>query len=299
MLHTFITKIMRYIGQSRWREHQPAFYHNQIAQREIFLSYKNKNDNNKSTLNFRDAGFRVYSQTDEDGLLLYIFSLIGFTNRMLVDMAFGSPYNANSTNLLLNWGFHGLVIEGNPANVKATKRFFKSHPDSKIFPPLVVNAWITAENVNDILKKNGFVGEIDLFSLDMDGVDYWIWKTLEVISPRVVIVEYQDILGWKKALSVPYNAQFNRHEIHEDFFGASLPAFLALAEKKGYRLIGCNKYCYNAFFVREDISRDILPECSVEKCFEHPKVYMGIKKRLPEVQDLPWVSVENEIEKSK
>ncbi|MCJ7636553.1 MAG: hypothetical protein MUO21_03605, partial [Nitrososphaeraceae archaeon] len=62
--------------------------------------------------NFQDTGFRVYSQNDEDGLLLYIFSLIGFTNKICLDIAFASPYGANTTNLICNWGFTGLLIEG-------------------------------------------------------------------------------------------------------------------------------------------------------------------------------------------
>lgn len=61
---------------------------------------------------FRDTGFRVYSQNDEDGLLLYIFPLIGITDRRCVDIAFGSPFGANTTNLICNWGFTGLLVEG-------------------------------------------------------------------------------------------------------------------------------------------------------------------------------------------
>ncbi len=33
-----------------------------------------------------EAGFRVYSESDEDGILHYIFSLIGTVNRTLVDL---------------------------------------------------------------------------------------------------------------------------------------------------------------------------------------------------------------------
>ena len=263
----------------------------QIAQKQIFQHYLNLKNNNKTLPNFEDTGFRVFSQVDEDGLLLYIFSLIGFKNHKLVDMAFGSPYGANSTNLLVNWGFHGLLAEGDEKHVAITDEFFNTNSDTKIFPPVIINEWITVENVNKIIINHGFNGEIDLFSLDIDGMDYWIWKSLDAILPRVVIVEYQDIWGPDKAMTVPYNPHFNRFEIHEDFFGASLPAFVSLAKKKGYRLVGCNKYGYNAFFVRNDIGEDLLAEISVEKCFKHLKVQDGIKKRLPSVLNLPWEEV--------
>jgi len=37
-----------------------------------------------------DTGFKVYSQFDEDGILLHIFSLIGFTNRKVVEICCGN-----------------------------------------------------------------------------------------------------------------------------------------------------------------------------------------------------------------
>ena len=78
----------------------------------LHFHYQSLKKEGLSLPNFRDTGFRVYSQNDEDGLLLYIFSLIGMTDRRCVDIAFGSPYGANTTNLICNWGFAGLLIEG-------------------------------------------------------------------------------------------------------------------------------------------------------------------------------------------
>ena len=262
-------------------------YNTQVSQRQLFFHYQNLKNQGLPLPRFQDTGFRVYSQTDEDGLLLYIFSIIGFTNKICVDMAFGSPFGANTTNLICNWGFHGLLVEGTgaPAN------FFESHKDTFIFPPTLQHAWITAENVNELCLKNGIEGVIDFFSLDMDGVDYWVWKSLKAISPRVVVVEYLDLLGYEKALTVPYKADFNRFDLHEDFFSASLPAFVKLGREKGYRLVGVNKYEFNAFFIKNGIGDEFLPEIKTSDCFNHAKVKKGIKERYPSVKDLPWVEV--------
>lgn len=202
-------------------------------------------------------------------------------------MAFGSPVGANTTNLICNWGFHGLLVEGSGV---ATD-FFKAHIDTLIYPPKHLHAWITAENVNDLCLTNEIKGEIDLFSLDMDGVDYWIWKKLEVISPRVVVIEYLDILGPEKTLTVPYRPDFVRFKVHEDFFSASLAAFVKIGKEIGYRLVGVNKYGSNAFFVKNGIGEDVLQEVEVSSCFTHPKIKNGIIKRYPAVKDLPWVEV--------
>jgi hypothetical protein len=160
-----------------------------------------------------------------------------------------------------------------------------------IFPPKLRNIWITAENVNQVLMENEITGEIDLLSLDVDGQEYWILKNVGVISPRVIVVEYLDILGPEKAVTVPYKPDFNRFDLHPDFFGASLPAFVKLCREKGYRLVGVNRYQFNAFFVRDGIEEEILPEISVKQCFTHPKVKWGKKNRLPAVQNMGWVEV--------
>lgn len=101
-------------------------YNNQIAQRQLFFSYRSLKNQAIHMPEFHDTGFRVYSQSDEDGLLLYIFSLIGFTNKICVDMAFGSPYGANTTNLISNWGFQGLLI----VNSNYPTKFFETHKDT-------------------------------------------------------------------------------------------------------------------------------------------------------------------------
>ncbi len=41
---------------------------------------------------------------------------------------------------------------------------------------------LTYQQLVQIIADNGITGEIDLFSLDVDGIDYWLWKNLEVIT---------------------------------------------------------------------------------------------------------------------
>ncbi|MBE9138803.1 glycosyltransferase [Nodosilinea sp. LEGE 07088] len=261
------------------------------AQMQLWLQYRQLRCQPDALPDFGDTGFKVYSQADEDGLLLYIFALIGTTNKHCIDIAAGHPVGANSTNLIVNWGWHGLLIEGNPELVAASQQFYAKNSNTFIFPPQVVNAWVTAEGINGLIAQHGFEGEIDLLSLDIDGIDYWLLESLEVVKPRVMMVEYQDILGGDRALTVPYQPNFNRFDTHPDFYGASLPAFVKLAAQKGYRLVGCNQYGYNAFFVANGLGDDLLPEVSVQSCLTHPKVWQGQKERLPAVENLPWVEV--------
>jgi hypothetical protein len=76
-----------------------------------------------------------------------------------------------------------------------------------------------------------------------------------------------------------------------NFCGASLPAFVKLGQKKGYRFVGCNRLGYNAFFVLNPFGEDQIPETDIRECFKHPKVLWGMKERYPTVKDLPWVEL--------
>lgn len=172
-----------------------------------------------------------------------------------------------------------------------SKQFFESHKDTRIYSPKVINAWVTAENINDLIQENSISGEIDLFCLDLDGVDYWILKALNGIQPRVIVVEYMNIFGLEQSVTVPYKPDFNRFDTHPDYFGASLSAFVKLCREKGYRLVGCNRYGFNAFFIRSGIGEDVLPEIKAERCLEHPQAVDGNKNRLPQVINYEWVEV--------
>lgn len=243
-----------------------------------------------------EHGFSRYSQTDEDGILLYLFAVLGTTSRTAVEICAGDGTECNTANLILNHGWHALLVDGDPANVERSRRFYSRAKQTYVFPPKVVQAWITRASVNDLLVTNGFDGEIDLLSLDLDGVDYWIWEALTVANPRVVVVEYQDILGPDRAWTVPYADDFraDAHSVTNEmpnFAGASLGAFVKLAKSKGYRLVGTNRYGFNAFFVRDDLGQDVLPEIPTAAAFAHPKNIEGMRDRFPLVRDLPWTEL--------
>lgn len=238
-------------------------------------------------------GFSRYSQTDEDGILLYLFSVLGAPSRRAVEICAGDGLECNAANLVLNHGWDALLVDGDPANVERGQRFFSKAKQTYVYPPRFVQAWITRDSVDDLIKSNGFDGEIDLLSLDLDGVDYWIWDAITAVTPRVVVVEYQDILGPDRVWTVPYADDFSA-DSHPatgempNFAGASLAAFVQLGRAKGYRLVGVNRLGFNAFFVRDDIGQDILPEVPISVGFEHPKNAEGMRDRFPTVERLPW-----------
>ena len=159
----------------------------------------------------------------------------------------------------------------------------------RLWRPKFVQAWITAENVNDLIRDAGASGEIDLFSLDIDGVDYWVWKALDCIKPRVIVCEVNVGIDPERSLTVPYDPNFTNKI--PGFLGASLSAMTKLASRKGYRLVGASRSGLNAFFVRDDIGEDLLPATSISSCLQHPRAQRSMKGTWPKIKDLPWVEV--------
>jgi hypothetical protein len=212
-----------------------------------------------------EVGFRTFSQFDEDGILLYIFSVIGITNRLAIEMAAGVGYESNTANLIVNHNFCALLFEGNPETASQCRRFYQDHRDTQWNVPVEVDqSWLTAENINQLIDAHGFSGEIDLFSLDVDGMDYWLLKNLTVVQPRVIVLEYNAIFESHVAMAAAYEPDFVAGEGRAD--GASLAAFDHLCKKMGYRLIGCNRNFLNAFYVQEKLAKDVFPEVSIEDC---------------------------------
>ena len=215
-------------------------------------------DNQKEMMKRKE--FKIYSQTGEDGIIDYIFEKIGTTNKTFVEIGIEEGKECNTANLSLNFGWKGILIEANEGYVKKAKEYYKN----KLVK--VVQSFVTRENINNTIKTNDIQGEIDLLSIDIDGNDYWVWNVINVIKPRVVIVEYNSILG-KEPITIKYKPQFERFKEHAGgfYYGASLSALSKLGEAKGYVLVGCNRHGFNAFFVKKEEAQNIFHKLSPEE----------------------------------
>jgi len=241
-----------------------------------------------------DTGFKVYSQFDEDGILLYLFSLIGFTNRKVVEICCGHGAECNTANLIINHACYGLLFDGDENNIKSAINFFNTNKSTWLLPPICKHAWITKDNINSLIEEEGFNGNIDLLSLDIDGIDYYLWNSLKIISPRVFICECHNIIPDDMSVTIPYKEDFShmsKDNYHEEFFGVSPLAMIKISKEKGYRLIGSHKYGFNLIFMRNDIGNNYFPEVALSEISNNPYTINSKKTRWPLVKDAPWVKV--------
>jgi hypothetical protein len=98
--------------------------------------------------------------------------------------------------------------------------------------------------------------EPDVLSIDVDGLDYWIWDSMNEYRPRLVVIEYNSVLDPARRLVQPREPG---GWDGTDYYGASLGAIRALGESKGYRLVHTELSGVNAFLVREELAEGRFP----------------------------------------
>ena len=200
--------------------------------------------------------FNLYAQNEEDGLVLALLKEAGIRTRSFVDIGCGDN-GGNSGFLAIELGFRGLMIDADERKVTASRRRFD---DERI---AVEEAFVTRENVNQLIASHGLSGEIDFLSIDIDGNDVWVLDALDAVSPRVLAVEYNSLFGAERAVTIPYQPRFSRKdvapvdEVGARYYGASLRGVAVVARRKGYRLVVVEPRGTNAFLLRDDVATHV------------------------------------------
>jgi hypothetical protein len=268
---------------------------NQQLQQVLFIQHQLNLQLGKKTFeDISQAGFRCYSQFEEDGILLYILSIIGMKTKKVVEICIGSGDECMAANLILNHGYLGFLFDGDDQNIKRAEKFFRSKKDCLLTPPHIRRAWVTKNNINELLCEIGAQGEVDVLSIDIDGNDYYIWEAITEINPRLCIFETHNVVPDELSITIPYEDNFDcrsKEGADQDFRGVSLLAMKKLSEQKGYRLIGAHKHGFNAFFLRNDIAQDFFPEVSVEYVHNNLWTQIAQKERWPLVKNKKWIQV--------
>jgi hypothetical protein len=194
-------------------------------------------------------GFKGFSQNDEDGIIGEIFNRIGTVDKTFVEFGTGNGLE-NNTLFLLKQDWCGLWLEGSTKDhQQQTNTFIKEITNSQL---RCVNSFLTTDNINSVIESAGFRGEIDLLSIDVDGNDYHLWKSISVVQPRVVVIEYNAYIPPPIRWITLYKQDYV-WDGKSTYFSASLSSMNELADSLGYSLVSCNITGLNAFFVRNDL----------------------------------------------
>lgn len=217
----------------------------------------------------RDHEFKVFSQWGEDGIIDHLIRHVEIPRRFFVEFGVETYREANTRFLLTQHAWHGLIMEGSEKDAA----FIRRDPICWKHHLAVAHAFITKENINELLQKNGAAGPIGLLSIDVDGNDYWIWEAVTVSQAAIVVMEYNALFGPDRAVTVPYDPEFRRDTAHwsQVYVGASLRALVRLGQRKGYAFVGTNRAGNNAFFVEKSRLPAGWRDLTVEEGFTPPQ----------------------------
>jgi hypothetical protein len=203
----------------------------------------------------REAEFSVFSQFGEDGIIQFLVQRVSIEHDVFVEFGVEDYTESNTRFLLSHDNWRGLILDGGSAHVEFVERSglaWRHHLDAR-------SAFVDRDNINALIGGGGISGDIGLLSIDIDGNDYWVLEAIDVVSPRILVAEYNSNFGPDSAVTIPYDPSFRRAEAHYShlYWGASLTALSELAARKGYALVGGNSAGNNAFFVRRDVLGDL------------------------------------------
>jgi hypothetical protein len=197
-------------------------------------------------------GFKVYSQSDEDGIIEEIFRRIGMQQGAFCEIGVENGLECNSL-YLLHKGWRGSWLEGNVEQKRAIEGKFKSLLAGRRLSLGI--GMVAPETVNDdIATAFARIGldpdRMDFLSIDIDGMDIYLLEALR-FTPKVLCVEYNAKFPAGLSKRPVFDPSYSYRGT--DYMGSSLSALNEAATRKGYVLVGTNFVGVNAFFVRADL----------------------------------------------
>ncbi|HEX6344803.1 hypothetical protein [Umezawaea sp.] len=242
-----------------------------------------------------DWSFSVFSQGDEDGLLLAIFSVLGHGGRRVLDIGSGKGLMGNSANLLVHHRWRGWLVDADARRQRIARAFFRAQYETRWTMPALHTRVLRSADAMSVLTDLGVPTEVDLLSVDIDGDDLWILDALHELRPRVVVVEFQHYWAPDLAVSVPRVRDAGLSAAHRWYMGASLKAFDDLLVARGYELVAISSGGFNAFYVHREENRGRISRMTGDQAAARVEWTVELAERSRAVSALPVqpVHVEN------
>lgn len=192
----------------------------------------------KSSTWLLDFRRNVYSQGGEDGIIEKILSLLLSTDRWCVEFgAWDGEHLSNTRNLIERYGYKAVLIEGDKGKFRELAG--KYHGYAAVIPLNRFVGFEKEDNLDSIISATPIPQDFDFLSIDIDGNDYYIWKTMMIYQPKVLCIEYNP--------TIPNGVEFVQIPDHSINQGSSLDALVRLGKEKRYELVSVTEH--NAFFV--------------------------------------------------
>ena len=185
---------------------------------------------------FQNEAANVYSQHGEDGIIQSILSKLK-ANALSLDFwccefgAWDGKYLSNTFNLIENYNYKSVLIEPDPSKFAELTINMENFPDQHLFNQFVYLN--TKSNLESFLLSAKAPKNLDLLSIDVDGMDYWIFESLKEFRPKIICIEYNH--------SIPFNVSYIQEKSFQIKQGSSAKAIMELGNQKGYTVVAISR----------------------------------------------------------
>lgn len=180
----------------------------------------------------------IFSQFGEDGIIEKIFSVLPHPCKWCVEFgAWDGKHLSNTHYLLTQKNCSGVLIEADRNKFNTLCQTYSGNDRV-----ICMNKMVTFDGQNildNILSETALPKDFDLLSIDIDGNDFHIWKSVQHYKPKLVIIEFIN--------TIPNHIEFVQEANYSVNQGCSLLALQKLAKQKGYELLVVTDF--NAFFI--------------------------------------------------
>jgi hypothetical protein len=239
--------------------------------------------------------FSGFSQNGEDGILDVLRSQLLSSNRYFIEIGTSDGIENNSAWLAVAERYNGIMIEGNAKLVERARRLVVGYS----IGAECYNMFVTRESIQD-LKSMAFHHDPDVFSLDIDGNDYYIAQAIldGGFRPRIIVVEYNSVYGPERSMTVEYRDDFVFTKAHPTqlYYGVSIAGWRKFFESRGYHFVTVDRNGVNAFFVDpaffdEAFLRGARGLEFAENAYQHRKFRMSSQEQFLLITDQRFSSI--------
>lgn len=214
---------------------------------------------------------KYFSQSGEDGILEHILSTLPDSNKWAVEFgAWDGKHLSNVFHFISTADWNAILIESDLEKYNKLRSNMEDWPKAEC-----INIIVSLENtLDEILSDTTIPYNFDVLSIDIDGMDYWIWDSLKEYNPKIVIIEYNYTLKDANVV-LKYDSNYI-YDSSADNYGASAPALISLGKSKGYDIIGQTRT--NLIFIKTELNTfNILTNLK----------YRGSKRKIQDIFIIP------------
>ncbi len=200
---------------------------------------------------------KSYSQFGEDLILLDFFNKTKLNKGFFFEFGAWDGIYLSNCRLLYEKGWEGCFVEADNRKFIDLKKNYDNETKVKLINEFIN---VTNNSLDNIIQKYN-IKEIDLLSIDIDGRDLSVWKTLSNLKPKFVIIEFNQF--------IPFDIEYE--DTTNQFIGNSVLSIYKYAISKDYDLIGATTG--NLIFIDKLFNNEIIKSITIAKVYDLVKPF--------------------------